>query len=703
MRGVPGADPAEPEVEREPTAEQTLYVSLDDFFGGEPPGPDPILQGWREPDSDKDDDQHPNQTHAANVAAAEPPPAEAPAAPEPPATPEPPAATAAPPVPLAVGPDDTDPDDRDNEPTRRPARAMRWDDPNLETVIRAPFTDEDFAREEARAKRAATRAADEAETNTDTGATAASGTSLARNSAIMAAGTMVSRVLGMLRTALLAACVGLSLVGDAFTVANTLPNYVYILLSAGVLNAILIPQITKAMKRDDGGQAFVDRLLTLALGLVLVAALVGTLASPLLVRLTSNLSGDAYDLAVLFAFICLPQIAFYGIYAILGQVLNVRGQFAAFMWAPAGANVVQIAGLLWFLAAWGKQEDAATVTGPMIWVLAGSTTLGIIVQGLSLIWPLYRGGFRFRPRFDFRGHGLGQGSKILGWTFTALVVAQIGGFVVQKVMTAIRDNQPDVPSVIAHANAFQIFMLPHAFITVSILTALFPDMSRAHHDGDTEQMRSLVKRSLTLPAVGVIPLSVAMMVFAYPGARLMFFRLPPHQAADIAWILAAMAIGTMAFGITTLQQRYCFAREDGRTNLWLQGLLTVVQVMTALLAFAVPARWAVVTIGLGQSTANIVAALVFIMVASRQLGGLGTEGVTQLYRKLTLGAGAAGLVSFGLVWLIGLAGDGLGIALLQLLLGGPFFLVACWMALKRLGVREVDDLVAPVLRRLGRG
>ena len=143
--------------------------------------------------------------------------------------------------------------------------------------------------------------------------------SLRRASIVMAAGTMVSRILGFVRTYLLTViAAGTSLALDSFQAANTLPNVVFILLSAGVLNAILIPQITKAMKQSDGGQEFVDRLLTVSFAAVLVVTVVATLASPWLLDLYFSSSGATRHLTVFFGFFCMPQIFFYGLYAILG-------------------------------------------------------------------------------------------------------------------------------------------------------------------------------------------------------------------------------------------------------------------------------------------------------------------------------------------------------------------------------------------------
>lgn len=528
--------------------------------------------------------------------------------------------------------------------------------------------------------------------------------SVRRDSIVMAAGTMVSRLLGFVRTFLLTAiAAGTSLALDSFQAANTLPNIVFILLSAGVLNAILIPQITKAMRHPDGGQDFVDRLLTVSFAAVLVVTAVATVLSPWLLDLYFASSGATRHLTIFFGFICMPQIFFYGLYAILGQVLNARGQFAAFMWSPVLANVIQIIGLVWFLVAFGAHPDPATWTPQMVWVLAGTTTLGIVVQGLFLIIPLRRGGFRWRPRWGIRGYGLGSAARMTAWTFSALVISQIAGMVIKRVLSWVRLTHPEVTSSIsAYDNAFLVFMLPHSFITTSILTALFPRMSRAHSAGDTDGMRGLVRQGLTLPALAIVPCSMAMVVLARPGVQTIF-RLQPDQVGDLARAVAIMGIGLLPFGISTLQQRYCFAREDGRLNLRLQVVLSGVQLLVAAGVFLVPPESALLVVAAAMTVANFVAATVWVVVASRQMGGLGMGPVVGLWCRLLL----ASLVAAVPTWLVVKALGGLGarwlVHALETGLGGVVFVVVFLVMAKLVRIREVDDLLAPVLRRVGLG
>lgn len=532
---------------------------------------------------------------------------------------------------------------------------------------------------------------------------APTGPSLGRASAIMAAGTLVSRVLGLVRQMLLTAVLGNWLAGDAFTAANNLPNILFMLLSAGVLNAVLIPQITKAMKRGDGGQEFIDRLLTVAFAMILALAVAATAAAPWLMDTTTSLSGASLRLATLFAFLLLPEILFYGIYALLGNVLNARNQFAAFMWAPALANVVQIVGLVVFYLQWRQQADPGHWTPAMVWTLGGSMTLGIVVQALVLAIPLWRSGFRYRPRWGLRGSGMGEVSRMVGWTFSGLVIAQLGGLLNTWVMTDVVDRHAEahVAGTTVHANALTLFFLPHSLITVSILTALFPQMSRTWQDGDVRGMRRLVARGLSTSAVGVIPASAALVAMAEPLVRVMMPGFSARGAHDAAVALQIMALGTLAFGISTLQQRYSFAREQGRENFCYQVLLSAVQVVFAGVAlWLAPPQWAVATIAAGLVVSNTVVSVAFLAITRRQLGGLGFAPVLRLWTRLLI----ASVLAAGTAWLVvyGMApyGRGFALAAVTCALAGTAFALVFLAIARILHIREVDDMLAPVLRRL---
>ncbi|MGZ4686705.1 murein biosynthesis integral membrane protein MurJ [Oryzihumus sp.] len=532
--------------------------------------------------------------------------------------------------------------------------------------------------------------------------------SLARSSAVMAAGTIVSRVLGMVRATMLGAVIGMTgLSADAFQVANTLPNLLFLLLAGGVLNAVLVPQLTKAAQHADGGQDFVDRLLTLSIVAMGVLTLVVTAAAGLLVRLFSQgFSPETMSLSISFALICLPQVFFYGLYTLLGQVLNARSQFAAYMWAPVVANVVSIAGMAIFLTRYPRQPDVSAWTPGMIWLLAGTTTLGIIAQALVLLVPLRRGGFRFRPRWGFRGVGLRSSSTVAGWTFAALGVSQASFIVTSKVLTRATSLSAEQhlhePGLTAYSNAFLLFMLPHSLVTVSLVTALFTRMSKAANTGDLAEVRGDVSRGMRLTAVATVPATVASFVLGTALVGTLFFK---NSAADVhatTVVMVAMMAGLVPFGTLYLLQRVYYAFEDARTPFVLQLVSSGVGTAISLVALTLPVAWMGIAVGLGQTVSNLAGASLGLVWARRRLDGLPLRPVARTYTRLGVAAvvagGAAYLVRLGVESVV----SGRVENLVTLVLAGLVFGVVYLVLARALRVREVEELLGPVVSKVRR-
>lgn len=536
--------------------------------------------------------------------------------------------------------------------------------------------------------------------------------SLARSSAVMALGTVASRLLGFVRTSTLTAVVGIGLAADTFDVANTLPNQFYLLLAGGVLNAVLVPQITKAATHDDGGHEFVNRLLTISFAIIAVATVVITALAPFLVRLFSaGWDQEALGLATAFAFICLPQVLLYGLYTLLGQVLNANGRFAAYMWAPALANLVAIAGLVVFRLTFGKNVPVGDWTPPMIWLLAGTATLGVAAQALVLVVPLRRIGFRYRPVWGIRGSGLGSASRVAMWTFAAIAVSQLGFIVTSKVMTRANGLLHDAGVVgagkAAYGVAFLLFMLPHSLITLSLVTALFTRMSQSAHAGRTNEVVGDVARGLKMPAVVLLPVTVAAVVLGAPAVRVAFPGNSPEQASAIAGVMVPMMLGLLPFGWLYLVQRAYYAYEDARTPFYLQVVVTVVATAANLVAAVVPPERTGVVVGLGQSLSNTVAAVVGLWLLRRKLGSLHLRSTTRLYVRLAIASVVAAAPTVAVVWGLRqvLPHDAAGnltwaSSVVVVVVGlAVLFPVALGVA-HALRVREVALLLDPVLRRV---
>ncbi|MEN9971306.1 MAG: hypothetical protein RL146_607, partial [Actinomycetota bacterium] len=409
--------------------------------------------------------------------------------------------------------------------------------------------------------------------------------SVLRSSLIMASGTVMSRFLGILRAILLAATIGVTTnAADAFGVANQLPNNVYAIIVGGVLNAVLVPQIVRARVHLDGGNAYIDRLLTIAIVTFGAITVLTTVSAPLLVSLyTSGWDADQLALATAFAYWCLPQLFFYGLYSLLGEVLNAKSKFGPYMWAPVLNNIVAIVGMAAFIWQFGLdptgQQSVSEWTQQQISWLAGSATLGVASQALILFVFWKRMGLSFKFNFSWRGVGLGPAMKTASWTLGMLIVTQIGGIVQTAVASrAIQgrellvDNQLAIASVAAMSIAWLIFMLPHSVATVSIATAYFTRMSvHAMEKNFDDLKKDLVEGLRTIAMISVLA-TTALIVLAYPVSRIFVGELP--GAIALGNVVIAMVVGLLPFSFVFMIQRAFYSLEDTRTPF----VFTIVQV-----------------------------------------------------------------------------------------------------------------------------
>ena len=494
--------------------------------------------------------------------------------------------------------------------------------------------------------------------------------SILRASALMASGTMVSRILGFVRNAMLIAAVGATAggVGAAFQTANTLPNTVFNLLASGIFDAVLVPQIVGAIKRRHDGDTYVNRLLTLAGTLLFLVTFATMVLAPVLVMITAaGYTEDIRNLAILFALLCLPQLFFYGLYNLLGELLNAREIFGPYMWAPVVNNVVGIAGLGAFLAIWGGAPDggipAGDLTGAQFWVLAGSATLGVICQALCLLWPMRRAGVSFKPDFHFRGTSFGSMPRVAGWTFATLGVSQVGVLSTNN-LAAMADGfigqggaQGSVVGILAYSTAFMIFMVPQSLITVSLTTAIFTRMAGAVADGDDRAVaenyhlgvRTIT--SLTLVAAAMLMAgSVPMMEIAMAAKGG-----DPEAVTGYALVLASLMPGVASTGMVLMSQRVFFAYEDVKP-VFLMGIgPTIIQVIVGWSMYALTgARWWVVAAALGETVCRLTQGIIAVVWVSRENRYVDRAGLLRSYASYLAAAIVAGLVGFGLLWLMGI-------------------------------------------------
>jgi putative peptidoglycan lipid II flippase len=474
-------------------------------------------------------------------------------------------------------------------------------------------------------------------------------------SAVMAAGTVVSRVTGVFRDIAATAALGFFLVSDAFSLGNSLPTVIYILVIGGALNAVFVPQLVRRMKEDaDDGRAYADRLITLVGSILLVFSILAVLCAPLIVDLYTpdNYPANEYDLAVAFARLCLPQVLFYGIYTMLSQVLNARGRFGAPMFAPIANNIVAISTFLLFIAVAGTSAASdGVLTTQQVLILGIGTTLGVIVQALILIPVLIRSGYRWKPRFDWKGSGLGKTGTLALWTIGLVFVNQAAYIVITRLAAKANVDAAAAGLVAAGLTTYQkahlVFMLPHSVITVSIVTAMLPALSRVAHDGNLRRVGNDVGATMRLVAALIVPIAAILMCVGTGVAILLFGygAATPEQAGIMGAIVSVFMIGLLPFTLFYVMLRGYYALEDTKTPFWITVGFNVV-----LLAIAVPlfnasraGGFQVGSLALSYGIAYWIAFIVSWIILGRRLGGLDTRRTIVTLVKLI----SAGLVSLG--------------------------------------------------------
>ncbi|WP_416071743.1 murein biosynthesis integral membrane protein MurJ [Streptomyces sp. ID03-2B] len=533
--------------------------------------------------------------------------------------------------------------------------------------------------------------------------------SVLRSGAVMAAGSVVSRATGFVRSAVVVAALGTGLTADGYTVANTVPNILYILLIGGALNAVFVPELVRAAKEHaDGGAAYTDRLLTLCtVGLLALTAL-AVAAAPLIVGLYTDYDDRQAELTVALARYCLPQILFYGLFTLLGQVLNARGRFGAMMWTPVLNNVVIIGVFGLYIAVAASSDGALSDTDAHL--LGWGTTAGIAVQTLALIPALRAAKFRWRPRFDWRGSGLTRPMRAAGWLVLLVLTNQLAYWVVTRYSTiagqeAFEQQVAGGAGYTAYSYAYQLWVVPQGIITVSLVTALMPRMSRAAADGDLAGLRRDVAYALRTSAAVVVPAATALLVLApwVLGSVFGYGRTTDADITVMAGIMMAFAPGLLAFSGQYVLSRGFYAMSDTRAPFLLNLVIAAVQAGLSVAAYLLlPARWAVTGMAGASTVAFFAGFAVTGYVLSRRLSG---PGAASPLRSPTLGAHMrliaaclpAGALAYGAARATEGAGDvaaagagTLALLLVVVLLARPF------------GIGEITTAVAAGRARLRR-
>ena len=451
---------------------------------------------------------------------------------------------------------------------------------------------------------------------------------LYRTSSVMAIGTIISRITGFIRGVLLVAALGTALLADGYNVANTMPNIIYNLVVGGALTAIFVPQLIRSFSDPDGGVGFASRLITTISVILMVLTGLGMFFAPALVQIyapefTTAGFENEYSVTVAFMRYCLPQIFFLVLYAMLGQVASARGVFAPLMWAPILNNLVGIiffGGFLYFV----PSVSADTITDTQVAILGWGTTLGAVIQALILIPIVSQTNFKLRFLLGFAG--LGKSFKLAGWTLVYVAISQAGYLITVNVATsaAVRSAQEGITRGVGftpYSNAYLIMLLPYSIVTISIITALLPHLSRLALAKDFAEVKSQLIGAIRLVGVVTIPSAVGLAFFGPLITEVLFFGISREDSSYMGYVLSALSLGLVAFSINIILVRGFNAFEDTKTQVFSILIINLIAIALSYLALnTVENEYVTVYLGLAFSISYIVGIVITFKLIEKHVG-----------------------------------------------------------------------------------
>ncbi|CAM06536.1 uncharacterized membrane protein, virulence factor homolog [Saccharopolyspora erythraea NRRL 2338] len=517
--------------------------------------------------------------------------------------------------------------------------------------------------------------------------------SLLRASGSMAIATLISRITGFLWKVMLAWMVGTGVVNDSFTVANNLPNSVFEFLIGGILTSVIVPVLVRAAKSDDdGGEAYVQRLLSLSvvvLGVGTVLSVIG--ASWLVWAYASGEDKGNPELATAFAYFLLPQIFFYGVSALVSAILQSKEIFSPPAWAPVVNNLVVIATIGVYAMLPGEIViDPVRMTDAHLMTLGIGVTLGVVAQALIQLPALRHTGIRFRWRWGWDSRLTEFGGLAL-WMIAYVGISQLGLMAMSRAGTS-------AGAWAMYNIVWMLLQLPYGVIGFSVMTAILPRMSGAAADGDHKRVIDDLSLGNRLSAVTLLPVSAVMTALGTPiTLALLGFGESATDVGKIGLALTLSAFGVLPYAVTMMQMRVFYAMKDARTPTLIMVLMTVFKVPLSLVAGNLETPLQVLcALSIINSVSFVLGWLIGEVWLRSRLGPLRSRRFMVTLGKTLLASAGGGL----LAWLVALGVDavmpgaaGPGTGWMQAVAGSAIGLVAIFGLMSLLRVSELQPAI----------
>ena len=474
---------------------------------------------------------------------------------------------------------------------------------------------------------------------------------LLRSNVVVASGTLVSRVTGLIRVMVFAYVVGQTALADAYKLSNETPNIIYDLIIGGVLSATLVPVITSVIAQ--AGTAVrrqLDAIVTTAVLAISALTLVAVLAAPLIFRLYSiTLSADVdpsvfRSAGTTLTRIFLVQILFYGLTGVMNAILHSRERFAAAAWAPVVANVVVITTLLTIPGAGSRTRSISEigVDGRLTWTLGLGATGGIAIMSLIVIAAVVRSGYVPRFAWSPGDPAVRRLLSMSGWTLAFVLANQVALVVVRNLA------EPGSALASAYFDAFTFFVLPHGLLAVSVATTFQPRLARDVASGDGQGFAARMSTGITAIVALTAPASAALIVLATPIVQVFMERgqFDPIATANTSSALRGLAIGLVGFSVFLFTLRGFYANHDTRTPFMLNLFENALNIV---LAIVLVGPFGVAGLGAALGFAYLIAAVAAVVVVrQRWAPSIDVRAIAvSIIKWLTAAAGAGAIMAVG--------------------------------------------------------
>jgi putative peptidoglycan lipid II flippase len=524
--------------------------------------------------------------------------------------------------------------------------------------------------------------------------------SLARASAVMTVGTVLSRATGLLRLTAIAAALGVAegRLADSYNLANMVPNLLYNLLLGGVLTSIFVPVFVELLEKEGRDKAWevASAIINLSMLVLCTVTVLGILAAPWIAKFyATRLEGEAAAMqqhVITFLLrLFIPQVIFYGLAALSAGLLNAHKRFGAPMYTPIVNNVVVIAIFLAFYSAHGPVGLDAT--GGQLFAIGAGTTLGVALMVVAQL-PFLRGLGRYRFTFSVRHPSIRKVARLSMWVIAYAAATQVGFLVVQWLSNAQQGGYS------SYFVAYTFYLLPISLFGLSITTALLPDMSRHAANRNWAAFRDLLSLGIRATVFLTLPASVGYFVLARPLLELLLENgvVTSESTNLVADVLRFFVLGLPQGAIFTFLVRSFYSMQDARSPFF---FVSAVVVFNAAINVPLFAWLGVGGLALGQAIAHTAGILLLGRSLAGRAGGIGGTRIMNTMSRT--GLAAAGMGVF--VWFTSFALDAViereGIVQQSVLVGVPIAVgIATYLLLAR--VFKVEE-IAYVRRLFTRG